>query len=68
MEIQVEYMHMYSVAQSCLTDCDAMDCSPPGYSFHGILQVRILEWVDISFSSLSSLPRDQALVSCIFLQ
>ena len=21
-----------------------MDCSPPGFSVHGILQVRILEW------------------------
>jgi len=27
-----------------------MDCSPPGYSVHGILQARILEWVAISFS------------------
>ena len=25
-----------------------MDCSPPGSSVHGILQVRILEWVAIS--------------------
>ena len=29
-------------AQSCLTLCDAMDCSLPGSPFHGILQVRIL--------------------------
>ena len=27
-----------------------MDCSPPGFSVHGILQARILEWVAISFS------------------
>ena len=27
-----------------------MGCSPPGSSVHGILQVRILEWVAISFS------------------
>ena len=27
-----------------------MDCSPPGYSVHGILQARILEWAAISFS------------------
>ena len=33
------------VAQSCLTLCDPIDCSPPG-----ILQARILEWVAISFS------------------
>ena len=29
--------------QSCLTLCNAMDCSPPGSSVHGILQARILE-------------------------
>ena len=32
-----------SVAQSCLTLCDPMDCSPPGSSVHGILQARIPE-------------------------
>ena len=32
--------------------CNPMDCSPPGSSVHGILQVRILEWVAISFSRL----------------
>ena len=30
--------------------CDAMDCSPPGFSVHAILQARILEWVAILFS------------------
>ena len=34
-----------SVAQSYLTLCDPMDCTPPGSSVHGIFQVRILEWV-----------------------
>ena len=34
--------------------CDSMDCSPPGSSVHGILQARILEWVDMPFSSGSS--------------
>ena len=47
------------VAQSCLTLCDPMDCSLPGSSVHGILQVRILEWVAISFSRGSSRPRDR---------
>ena len=37
-----------SVAQSCLTLCASMDCSLLGSSVHGILQARILEWVDIS--------------------
>ena len=31
------------VAQSCLTLCNPMDCSPPGSSLHEILQARILE-------------------------
>ena len=31
------------VTQSCLTLCNPMDCSPPGFSVHGILQTRILE-------------------------
>ena len=53
------------VAQSCLTLCDPMDCSLPGSSLHGILQVRVLEWVAISFSRGSSQPRDQTQVSCI---
>ena len=38
------------VTQSCPKLCNSMDCSPPGYSVHGILQARILEWVAISFS------------------
>ena len=39
-----------SVAQSCLTLCDPVNCSPPGSSVHGILQARTLEWVVTSFS------------------
>ena len=31
-----------------------MDCSLPGSSVHGILQIRILEWVAIAFSRGSS--------------
>ena len=30
---------------SCPTLCDSVDHSLPGYSVHGILQARILEWV-----------------------
>ena len=40
------------VAQSCLTLCDPMDCSPPGSSLHGILQARVLEWSAIAFSDI----------------
>ena len=35
--------------QLCLTLCDPMDCSLPGFSIHGIFQARTLEWVAISF-------------------
>ena len=38
-----------SVTKSCLTLCDPMDCSLPGFSVHGISQARILEW--LSFPS-----------------
>ena len=37
--------------QSCPTLCNPMDCSLPGFSIHGILQARTLEWVAISFSN-----------------
>ena len=42
-----------------------MDCSPPCFSVHGILQARILERVVISFSRGSSRPRDRTQVSLI---
>ena len=42
------------VTQSCPTLCDPMDCSLPGSSVSGILQARILEWVEISSSRGSS--------------
>jgi len=45
--------------------CDPMDCNLPGFSVHGTLQARILEWVAISFSRGSSQPRNQTWVSCI---
>ena len=51
------------VTQSYLTLCNPMDCSPPGFSVHGILQARILEWVAIPFFSRSSRPRDWTQVS-----
>ena len=45
--------------------CDPMDCSPPGSSVYGISQARILEWIAISFSRVSSWPRDQTHIPCI---
>ena len=37
----------------------------PGSSVHGIFQVRILAWLGISYSRVSSQPRNRKLVSCI---
>ena len=53
------------VAQSCLTLCDPMDYSLPGFSVHGIFQASVLERLAISFSRGSSWPRDQTQVSHI---
>ena len=46
------------VAKLCLTLCEPMDYSPPGFSVHGISQARILEQIVISFYRGSSWPRD----------
>ena len=53
------------VAQSCLTLCDSMDCSPSGSFVHGIFQAIVLEWIALSFSRGSSQPRDWTQVSRI---
>ena len=42
------------LSQSCPTLYDPMECSLPGFSVHGILQARVLEWVAIPFSGGSS--------------
>ena len=41
-----------SVAKSCSTVCDPMDCSPPGSYILGISQARILKGDDISFQCI----------------
>ena len=60
--IQKDYV---LVAESCMTLCDPIDCSPSGSSVHGILQARIMEWAAIPFSRETSQPRDWTLVSRI---
>ena len=44
--------------QSCLTLCNPVGFSSPGSSVHGILQARILEWVAVPSSRVSSRLRD----------
>ena len=51
--------------QPCPTLCNPVDCSPPGFSVHGILQARILEWVAMPSSRGSSWPRDWTHFSCV---
>ena len=57
--------------QSCLALGDPMDWSPPGSSVHGILQVRILEWVAVFSFRGSSRSKDWthiSYVSCIGIE
>ena len=60
-----KYLLSVSVAQSCPTLYNPMDCNPQGFPLHGIPQARILEWVVSPFSRGSSQSRDQTQVSCI---
>ena len=49
----------------CLTLCDSLNCSPPGFSVHDVFQARILKQVAISFSRKSFRLRDQTHVPCV---
>ena len=46
-------MHACSVAKSCLTLCDFLDCRSPGSSVP-LFKGRLLDWVAISFYTESS--------------
>ena len=38
------------VAKLYSTLCNPMDCSPPGFSIHGIFQAKVLKWGATAFS------------------
>ena len=42
------HMLLVKSLQLCPTLCHPMDCSPPGFSVHGMFQARTLKWVAIS--------------------
>ena len=63
LEISVYIKTCCSVPEPCSTLCNPVDCSPPGFSVHEILQARILEWVAMPSSRGSSRPRDRTQVS-----
>ena len=51
--IKICIITMYKIDSGTLlynTGRSAMDCSPPGSYFYGILEARILEWITIPFS------------------
>ena len=58
-----------SVCDSCSVMSNSLQphglCSLPASSVHGILQTRILEWIAIPFSRVSSWPRNRTRVSLI---
>ena len=51
--------------QSCLTLRNPTHSRPPGFPLHGILQVRILEWVAMPSSRGSFQSRDGTHIYCI---
>ena len=57
--------HGCMCAQPCAALCHPMDWGPPASSVHGISQARTLDWVAISLSRGSSLPKDRTYVSCV---
>ena len=65
------HLNNYSVAaaakslQLCPTLCDPIDGSPPGFSVHGILQARTLEWVAISFPNSVAMVYKYVKLSCV---
>ena len=62
MKLEYSLIPLVLVTQLCPL-CDPMDDSPPGSSVHGILQAKILEWVAIPSSRVSSQCRDRTWVS-----
>ena len=65
--IRVCYLHAAKSLQSCPTLCDAIDSSPPGSTVPGILQVRTLKWVAISFSNAWKWKVKVKSLSCVRL-
>ena len=63
--VSKHYKKCKLLTQLCLILCYPIDYSPPDSSVYGILQARILGWVAIPFSKVSSQPRNWTQVFCI---
>ena len=59
----VKLSYLYLVTQSCPTLCNPMNCSLPGFSVHGVLRTRILEWFAVPSFRGPSQARDQIQIS-----
>ena len=67
---------MCEVTQSCPTLCNPMDNSLPGFSLHGILQARVLEWViptgqeksETIWNKFCTRGRDLWIIRCLSLR
>ena len=57
--------HYLLCAQSCPSLFYPTDCSPSGSPVHSVFQGRILEWVTVPSSRVSSRPRDWTCTSCV---
>ena len=56
-----------TLAQSCLTLCNPIDCSPPGCTVHGILQAGLLEWAAVSSSGIFPTQGSNPCVLCLLI-
>ena len=57
----IKITHGWQVCVNHSVMSNSLDSSSPGSPVHGILQARILEWVAIHFSTVSSQPKSPAL-------
>ena len=67
--LSLSYLKLTCGVLSCLVVSNSLGphglCGLSGFSVHKISQARILEWFAISYSRVSSWPRDQIQISCI---
>ena len=61
MILAVICVYVFLVAHLCPTLCDPMDCSPPGFSVHGISQQEC--WSGLPFASPGDLPNPRIVES-----
>ena len=63
------FMHLHVLSHfSRVWLCNPKECSLPDSSVHGILQTRIMQWLDMLSSRGSSLLRDGTHISCLSRQ